>query len=515
MDKKTLRKTVITIGLILIFLIALCVIVAYFLFGANLRQVRISDYVITTRVGDRYEFSLDTDRIIWDQHLPNPPANMLKDYPEITAIKSLDLYVEKTDQGYTFETISTSEDSTLSKALRKAGIVLKGTQWTWTENDIIGKNATQPNNGFRELLLSDYAVVSAKPDGTYQVQLDHNRLIEACEFDLPLDPTQHSGYQAVMSLSIGCKETDGVFRMQAQSTMSTIMEVLAENHIRITGTAWTWTPEEMAQHAGVPYSPSLATAPAAASAVPADHETPSPTSVPSPRQKAGTSITTLYEFDQTAVRVAIRNAKEAHYGSTLESSSVYMNYFAVGNTQTEHDNIFRIVYQISTTAGTEYLIADVYDLDTETGYTAADVTLRTAGTRAEARSTDDIKQYTLFTLTDGSMVFPENADKSPFDEDGFVMAHSISQSLTYDELWNIPQTPSLTLLQLLAFARNEMFARAGHQYNESGSYYQHFSSYDWYDPVGTVTAGELAEKWPVTATNTATIKFLEKLIKEG
>ena len=97
MDKKTLRKTVITIGLILIFLIALCVIVAYFLFGANLRQVRISDYVITTRVGDRYEFSLDTDRIIWDQHLPNPPANMLKDYPEITAIKSLDLYVEKTD----------------------------------------------------------------------------------------------------------------------------------------------------------------------------------------------------------------------------------------------------------------------------------------------------------------------------------------------------------------------------------------------------------------------------------
>lgn len=516
MDKRTLRKTVITIGLILIFLISLCVIVAYFLFGANLRQVRISDYVITTRVGDHYEFSLDTDRIIWDQHLPNPPANLLKDYPEITAIKSLDLYVEKTDQGYTFETISTSEDATLSKALRKAGIVLKGTQWTWTENDIIGKNATQPTDGFRELQLADYAVVTVLADGSFQVQLDQNALLQACNFDLPLDPTQHSGYQAIMSLSIGCKQSDGVYRMQAQSTMSTIMEVLAENRIRITGTAWTWTPEEMAQKAGSSYSPVQQTDSLGQTAAsPETHETPSPTAAPSPRQKTGQAITTLYEFDQTAVRVAIRNAKEAHYGSALESSSVYMNYFAVGNTLTEHENIFRIVYQISTTGGTEYLIADVYDLDTETGYSAADVTLRTVATRSEARSTDDIKQYTLYTLTEGSMVFPENADKSPFDEDGFVMAHSISQPLTYDELWNIPQTQSLTLLQLLAFARNEMFARAGHQYNESGSYYQHFSSYDWYDPVGTVTAGELAEKWPITATNTTTIKFLEKLIKEG
>ena len=182
-----------------------------------------------------------------------------------------------------------------------------------------------------------------------------------------------------------------------------------------------------------------------------------------------------------------------------------MNGFEATNT-VEYKGIWSITSQY-----TKWSIV----LDTETGYTAADVTLRTVATRAEARSTDDIKQYTLYTLTDGSMVFPENVDKSPFDEDGFVMAHSISQPLTYDELWNIPQTQSLTLLQLLAFARNEMFARAGHQYNESGSYYQHFSSYDWYDPVGTVTAGELAEKWPITASNTTTIKFLEKLIKEG
>lgn len=520
MGKRAMRKTVITIGLILVTLIALCVIVAYFLFGANLRQVKVSDYVITTRVGDHYEFTLDTDRMIWEQHLVNPPASELDKYPEIQAIRSLGLYVEKTDQGYSFETVTTSDDPAMARKLRRAGIVLKGTQWTWTENEIIGKNATQPTDGFTELSLPDYVRVSALPDGSYTATLDQQALLDACSFELPLDPNQHSGYQAIMSLSIGCSQADGSYRLQAQSNMSTIMEALAENRIRITNTAWTWTPAEMAQHAGQGSSAATPAAqqPETQQASPAPQQSASneaPTASPAPRQSSGEAITSLYGFDQTAVRVAIRNAKEAYYGSKLESGTVYMNYFAVGTGSTPHRNVFRVVYEISTTGGTEYLIADVYDLDSETGYSASDVTLRTAATRAEARATDDIKDYTLYTLNDGSMIFPENANRSPFDADGFVMEKSISESLTYDELWDIPQTESLTLLQLLAFARNEMFARAGHQFNTSGSYYRHFSSYSWYDPSGTITAGQLAEKWPITATNTTTIKFLEKLIKEG
>jgi hypothetical protein len=515
MDKRTLRRTVITIGLILVSLISLCVITAYFLFGANLDQVRISEYIIPTRVGDHYEFSLDTDRIIWEHHLPNPPASLLKNYPEIEAIKSLNIYAERIDNGYSFETVSTSNDQSLAKALRKAGIVLKGTKWTWTENEIISKNASHLNSGFTELSLPDYTRVSLQADGSYSVQVDHDALLSDCSFTLPLNPTDHTGYQAVMSLSIGVSQDSSGYRMQAQSSMPTIMEALAENHVRITNTAWTWTAAEMAAHAGT-----LASSAEQTSSVqnPTQQEvqtSPSPTSSPAPREAVGEPITSLYGFDQTAVRIAIRNAKESYYGSKLESGSVYMNYFAVGNENTEHKNIFRIVYQIATSGGTEYLIADVYDLDSETGYSPSDVHLRTAATRSEARSTDDIKDYTLYTLTEGSMVFPENAGKSPFDSNGFVKEQSISVPLTYDELWDIPQTDSLTLLQLLAFARNEMFARAGHQYNTSGSYYQHFSSYSWYDPVGTVTAGELAEKWPITSSNTATIKFLEKLIKEG
>ena len=507
MDKRTMRRAVTTGGLILLALLAAILIVAYFLFGANLEQVHIADYVITTRVGDHYEFSLDIDRLLWEKHLLTPPDYLLNDYPEIAAVRSLGLYVTQDEAGYHFETVSSSNDPAISRTLRKAGIVLKGTQWSWTELEIIGKNATQPTDGFTELSLPDYVRISVKDDG-YAASLDHQAMLDACRFALPLDPTEHSGYTAIMSLLVDCQPAgDGSYRLQAQSTLKTIMEQLAENHVRITNTVWTWTADEMMQRAG--------SAPAANAAQPPEtHETPAPSAPPQSAERHD-GITSLYGFDQTAVRTAIRNAKEAHYGSQFESGKVYLNYFAVGTADTEHSNVFRVVYDISTTSGTEYLIADVYDLDSESGYTAEDVVLKTASSRSEARSTEDLKDYTLYTLNGGSMVFPENAGKSPFDADGFVMAKSISTALTYDELWDIPATEDKTLLQLLAFARNEMYARAGHQYDVTGSYYKHFSSYPWYDPTGTVSLSELAEKWPITGANISTIKFIEKLISEG
>lgn len=510
MRKKTLRRTVVAIGLIIVFLVAACVIVGYFALGANLDMVSIPDYVISTRVGDRYEFTLDTERIIWEQHLPNPPESELNHYPEILAIRSLGIYVEHDESGYHFETISTSEDPSLGKTLRRAGIVLKNTQWTWTDQDLIGQHATQPVDGFKDLSLPDYVTLSVDSNGKLSASIDQSALLNACGFSLPSDPTQHSGYNAIMSLSIGCNEAEGGYRFQAQSTMKTIMEALSENRIRILNTSWTWTTSEIAERTGkVPEANQPGNE---ASSQP--NTQPSPTQQPKPRDPEK-AIKSLYGFDQTYVRVAIRTAKENYYGSRFESGSVYSNYFAVGTSDTPHQNCFRIIYEITTTGGTEYLIADVYDLVDEGGYTAADVSLKTVSTRAEARSLSDLTYYTIYTLTGGSMIFPENEGKSPFDENGFVKEKSISQALTYDELWDIPQTSELTLLQLLAYARNEMFARAGHQFDPSGSYYRHFSSYDWYEPTGTVTMADLAEKWPMTASNTSTIKYLENLIREG
>ena len=135
--------------------------------------------------------------------------------------------------------------------------------------------------------------------------------------------------------------------------------------------------------------------------------------------------------------------------------------------------------------------------------------------RSAAKSTADLKDYTVYTLSEGSMVFPENKDKSPFDKDGLVMAKSIKESVSYDELWDIPATDEMTLLKLLGYARNEMFARGGHKFNDTSNYYKYFKQFSWYKPTGSVSADALAEQYPATKKNITTIKFLENLIKNG
>ena len=95
------------------------------------------------------------------------------------------------------------------------------------------------------------------------------------------------------------------------------------------------------------------------------------------------------------------------------------------------------------------------------------------------------------------------------------MEKSVSEQLTYDELWDIPQTDDMTLLQLLGYARNEMFARGGHKFGDSSNYYKYFSKYDWYKPTGKISVDELAKIYPPTRKNITMIQELEKLIKEG
>ncbi len=113
------------------------------------------------------------------------------------------------------------------------------------------------------------------------------------------------------------------------------------------------------------------------------------------------------------------------------------------------------------------------------------------------------------------MVFAENKNKSPFDKDGLVMAKSISEAVSYDELWDIPATDEMTLLRLLGSASNAMFARGGNKFGDSSNYLKFYKQYKWYKPTGKVTADELAKIYPATKKNISTIKYLETLIKEG
>ena len=60
-----------------------------------------------------------------------------------------------------------------------------------------------------------------------------------------------------------------------------------------------------------------------------------------------------------------------------------------------------------------------------------------------------------------------------------------------------------------------MFAVGGHQFGDTSNYLKYYKQFKWYKPTGKVSADELAKKYPATKGNITTIKFLEKLIKDG
>lgn len=526
MRNETMRKLVATIGCIIVFLVVACIIAGSFLLGGNTQEIFIPDYVRVEKDMDgNYLFELDVEELLYREHLPMPPAGCEGEFPESDALRTLSVYVTQSGDNYIFETVSTSSDADFTKNLRKNGIVLKSTTWTWSSIETETKYSEQ-RGGSLKLTFADYLLLQRAQDGSYQVSVDTMRLLYDCGFYLPEDPNTHSGYVAIMSLGVACSAEQGGYVLQATSTLSDIATRLEQNGVQIVDTVLHWTEQEMqarlaAQAAKTPV-PTFAPAETATEA-PTDVPETSPSEAPqteipvspSPTPNHTDCIVTLYGFDQTDVRVRIRDAKEALYGSRLDGSEVIANVFAVGTDTTEHGNCFRIVYRIDTSDGTEYLVCDAYDLTEQNKGGKGEIRTQTFQKATEAKKTDDLNGWLLYPLEGGSMVFEQNVGKSPFDEDGLVQAESVERELSYRELWEIPQTEDLTLLQLLGFARNEMFARAGHPFAESGSYYKHFSSYDWYEAGDKVSATDLAEIWPKTAKNITTIKFLEKLIKEG
>ena len=516
MSNQTVKRLIGGLGTALILIICAVVIVAYFMMDRHLQRISIPEYVDVASDGQGgYSFTLDVDRLLFSEHLIDPPESERDQYPEIAALKTLNVRATEHNGAYALETVSTSSDPHFNDTLKAGGIKLVNTQWTWTKEQAaaqLNANREKP----KQLRYADYIRTKREADGSFTAALDLARLMRDANVSEAADPSTDPGARAMRSLGIACQKTDSGYLLQATSTLAAINDDLAAAGIQIIGTSWTWTQAEMEAHLGTVETPKPFETSAPETEPPTEepHETPEPTSdetpsptfndvpshspdpTPTPTPKSADAIDTLYEFDQTDLRKAIRAAKETYYGSKLESSEVKYNYFAVGSDTTEHANAFRIVYAITTSKGTEYLIATVYDLEDETGYKATDVILSSDGDRNRAKSTEDLKGYTIYTLEGGSMVFDENKNKSPFDSDGLVMEKSLTTKLTYDELWDIPQTKDKTLLQLLGYARNEMFARGGHKFNDSSSYYKFYKKYSWYKPTGKVTADDLAANGP-------------------
>ena len=529
MSNASIRRLIAGVGTGLILLICAVIIIAHFLTGANLQRIDVSEYTEIRPDGNGgYTAALNVDRLISAERLYRPTEEEMKDHPEIAALRSLAVRMTQRGDAYELETVTRGTDPT--ELLKEHGIRLINTKWTVNAAELRGE-PQQPAKD-EKLDFSQYVRTTCGADGTYTAVMDNRAMLIDLGFNPDTDPASLLGARALSSIGIDCRKADDGYRLQITSSLASVMDDLKASGIAYGITKWTWSDAEMAAHVGTVTVPETA-APetpvqqASATESPAPETTapttPSgtyndvvpnvtPTATPTRNDDA---IDSLYGFDQTDVRKAIRAAKEQKYGSSIESSEIKFNYFAVGNDSAEHTNVFRIVYYIATSKGTEYLVADVYDLESETGYTANDVHLTVANDRNTAKSTEDLKNYKVYTLSGGSMVFEENENESPFDGDGLVMAKSIRESVSYDELWDIPQTKDMTLLQLLGYARNEMFARGGHQFSDTSNYYKYFKQFSWYKPTGKVTADDLAKIYPATKGNITTIKFLENLIKNG
>ena len=533
MTNASIRRLIGGFGTALVFLICAVVIGAHFLTGRSLQRIDVSEYVTVQSDGaGGYTASLDIDRLITKERLHNPTETEKAQYPEITALKGLAIRVTQRGDGYELETVTSGEDPTA--LLKQHGIRLINTKWSLSGSEIAAAAGQRPAQT-TSLNFANYVRTKRTESGDYTAAVDIRSMLRDAGIESDADPETDIGARALRSLDVSCSKTDKGYQMKTTSTLTTVMEDLAAAGIKITNTQWTWTGAEMEKHIGtvtppdaprtpVPETPAPATPDAPESDAPTTpsgtfNDTPDRTPEAAVETEAPernpNAITTLYGFDQTELRKAIRAAKEQKYGSSMESSEVKYNYFAVGNDDAQHGNVFRIVYVITTSKGTEYLAADVYDVELETGYQASDVHLTVKASRTAAKSTDDFRDYTVYTLNEGSMVFPENKDKSPFDKNGLVKAKSIEEALTYDELWDIPTTDDMTLLKLLGYARNEMFARGGHKFGDSSTYTKYYKQFSWYKPTGKVTADQLVEKYPATKKNITTIKFLEALIKEG
>ena len=72
-----------------------------------------------------------------------------------------------------------------------------------------------------------------------------------------------------------------------------------------------------------------------------------------------------------------------------------------------------------------------------------------------------------------------------------------------------------TLLELLGFGRNEIFARCGNKFSDTSVYTRFYANYPWYQPKGSVSFTTIQTKYQVAAENIDFLKAMEKLIKEG
>ena len=495
--------------------VLLCV--GYYAQGRNLRDVDMRKYAKVEMEDEVYTVSVDADAIVKDFRLPNPKTTNLElsRYPDVEAVYSLTFLVTPREEGgWVIQT--GSDRTTAAEDLKKGGLRLVNTEWTWTEQDM--KNAYRSGLEYpRRLSMKKYVLCGKNSMGGYVLTVDQARLLRATGWDLPEDESTrkaHTGYKAVMSLGYYVTPLADGFLVETSSTLENVYTMLLDNGVRLTDTTWVYT---LAEVEGLYAEQHAAPEPTAVPETATTTEQSAPPETEETHSNPDRILESLHHVDQTPVRKAIQQAKEQKYGSKLKNSEIIGNCFIVARTDTaEHGNIFRLVYAISTTGGKEYLVADAFDLRGD-GLPMVDVKLTVVKSQQEALSTEafDRNVYTVYTLTEGSMAFAEDNGASPFNVDGLLFPDSLTERITDADVWSLAIPGDRTLLQLLGFGRNEIFARCGNKFSDTSIYTKFYANYPWYQPKGSVSYNTIKAKYPVAAENIDFIKAMEKLIKEG
>ncbi len=510
-----------TLFMILTVLLCLAVLAAgvllcvnYYSQGRNLRDVDMRKYAKVEMEDEVYTVSVDADAIVKDFHLPNPKTTNLDltRFPDVEAVYSLTFLVTPREEGgWSIQT--GSDRPTAAEDLKQGGLRLVNTEWIWTEQDM--KNAYRDGLEYpRRLSMKKYVLCGKNSMGGYVLTVDHERMLRATGWDLPEDESvrkAHTGYKAIVSLGYYVSPLTDGFLVETSSTLENVYAMLLDNGVRLTDTTWVYTLAEVAELYDEQHPP--APEPTAPPEAPAD-----PTWEVSAPQDSHGFLTSLHGVNQTPIRIAIRQAKVRQYGNRLQSSEVAAAWFITAkDDEAAHRNCFRLGYTITTTGGKEYLVADLYDLTADARPAASDVRLVGKGSIDEAVRTDDFDpaQYTVRGLTDGAMVYAEDNGASPFNGDGLLFPDSLTERITDADVWRLAVPADKTLLQLLGFGRNEIFARCGNRFPDSSVYTKFYSNYPWFQPKGSVSFETIKKKYPVAAENIEFLKAMEKLIKEG
>lgn len=355
------------------------------------------------------------------------------------------------------------------------------------------------------LTLADYTTLARNRSGVPTAVIDVDAILSDLGLPNPrrfgVDADKYPDVKALMSMKLRLEYTDedDVMLLTVQCDTDT----LARYGIRIDTLSWEQQIKGFVADdtTGASPSPSPTTLPAA-SFTPADtvaEEDGYLTSLLDSRQNG---------YDLRAVCERVQKERDSLcveiFGNNYDTAKTNV-YFIVSVEKSAFVNLYRACYTASLRSDTDealivYFTVDVYDLQLVDGkvyYGDVDVTLCNSESEASSLNAFPQTSYTTCTLYGGGVLV---SGKTVFDQNGFVrfpdkptsfrMANGVYWSPSYDllseeSIWQLTATDNMSLAKLLRYARKEIYARHGLQFDPTAEreFAAYYAGFDWYEAL--------------------------------